>query len=149
MKASATVALPKDAEELRTRLSLLGRAWTFVGFQQPNCTWLRGLSPQVFQDYLDHLLGPYVSKLYSRDAHGNQSAAPPWNLVLLCELEIWRKAMNLVIEGKALAQALKVTSSDPVTKERFFTAPLAMAATIRTNKRSYDTMAAPLGQARS
>ena len=37
VRTAATVALPRDPEELRARISLLGRAWAFVGIMQPNC----------------------------------------------------------------------------------------------------------------
>ena len=138
IKASSTVPLPRDPEELRQRIMLLGRAWSFVAFQQPNCAWLKDLTPQAFQEYLDYLLGPFVYKLVARDEHGNQSAAPPWNLLLSYELEVRRKAMALVAEGVPLVKALKDAFQDPVTKERYFNTPLALVATLRGQKRTYD-----------
>ena len=42
VKTSPTVALPRDPEELRARLSLMGRAWAFVAMAQPNCMFLQG-----------------------------------------------------------------------------------------------------------
>ena len=137
IRATSTIPFPKDAEELRARISLLGRAWCFVAFQQPNCKWLKDLCPQDFQEYLDYLLGPYVHKLAARDEQGNQTAAPPWNLLLSYELEIRRRAMVLVGEGLDFRAALKAAYRDPVVKERHFTTPLATAATLRGAKRQW------------
>ena len=40
VKTTPSVPLPRDPEELRARISLLGRAWAFVAFAQPNCKYL-------------------------------------------------------------------------------------------------------------
>ena len=140
IKTTSTIALPKDPEELRARIALLGRAWCFISFQQPNCAWLKDLNPQIFQEYVDYLLGPFVFKLFARDEYGNQSAAPPWNLLLSYELEIRRKTMCLITEGSTLGLSLKTAYQDPVTKERYFNTPLALAGTLRSAKRTYNEM---------
>ncbi len=126
IKTATTVPLPRDAEELRKRINLLGRGWMFVGAQQSSCVYLKDLSPQLFQDYLDYLLGPYVLQLAARDDNGNVSSSPPWKLVLSYEHEIRRKAMRMVEKGSMLKDALREAWNDPLTKERFFTTPLAM-----------------------
>ena len=139
IKTASTIPLPKDPEELRLRVALLGRAWSFVGFQQPNCPWLKGMGPQVFQEYLDYLLGPHVFRLVARDEFGRESANPPWNLLLSYELEIRRKAMSMVTDlGTPFAKALKEAYENPIVKERYFTTPLALATTVRSGKRAFD-----------
>lgn len=37
IKPSSSVPLPRDPEELRSRLEVFGNAWQFVAFQQPHC----------------------------------------------------------------------------------------------------------------
>lgn len=50
LKASSSVPLPTSSEELRRRLTLLGKAWMFESYQQTPCIYLQGLGPQIFQE---------------------------------------------------------------------------------------------------
>lgn len=45
IKPSSSVPLPRDPEELRSRLEVLGNAWQFVAFQQPHCAYLQRWPP--------------------------------------------------------------------------------------------------------
>ena len=127
IRTSPTVALPRDPEELRTRTSLVGRAWAFVALMQPNAAVLQGATPQTWQSYLDYLLGPNVHRLHSRDEYGNITHSPSWNLLLSYELEIRRKMVSIMTEySTPLHQALQKAMNDPVVKERYFTTPLAL-----------------------
>jgi len=128
IKSSNTIPLPHSAEELRARITLLGRAWAFVGFQQTNCDYLKGVTPQLWQEYLDYLLGEHVWGLKAKDENGLESCAPPWSLLLSYEHAVRKKAMRLVVDGMALGQAMRQAWADPVTKERYFTTPLALTA---------------------
>jgi len=131
IKTSPSVALPRDPEELRQRLALLGRAWAFVALGQPNCKYLQGGTPQMWTEYLDYLLGPYVHKLYARDAYGSISSEPPWNLLLSYELEIRRKMVDLMAKGTAINAALPTAYKDSLIKERYFTTPLAIGSSLK------------------
>ena len=95
VKSAVTVAMPTNSEELRSRITVLGTAWMFAGFQQTSCRYLAGLSPQLWQEYLDYLLGDYVHLLAARDEHGQAVGQPSWQLVLSYELEIRREALRL------------------------------------------------------
>ena len=134
VKTTPSVPLPRDPEELRARIGLLGRAWAFVAFAQPNCKYLQGNTPQIWNEYLDYLLGPHCYKLYARDAYGSISSTPPWNLVLSYELEVRRKMVEIMARGVTIDQALDQARKDPIVKERHFVTPLAIGAT--TGKRS-------------
>ena len=57
VKKRAKVELPQDPEALRARITLLGTSWIFAGLQHSNRDYLRDVHPQMFQDYLDYLLG--------------------------------------------------------------------------------------------
>ena len=131
VKTSPSVALPRDPEELRQRIALLGRAWAFVSLGQPNCKYLQGNTPQMWNEYLDYLLGPYVHKLYARDAYGSVASEPPWNLSLSYALEIRRKMVDLMAKGTAIDVALPAAWRDGLTKERFFITPLAIGSTLK------------------
>ena len=67
VKSQAKVPMPTNSEELRARLGVLGTAWMFAAFQQTNCNYLVNLTPQLWQEYLDYLLGDHVALLCSRD----------------------------------------------------------------------------------
>ena len=131
IKTSPSIALPRDPEELRQRIMLLGRAWAFVALGQPNCKYLQGNAPQLWNEYLDYLLGPYVHKLYARDAYGAVSSEPPWNLLPLCKLETRRKMVDLMAKGSSIDIALPAAYKDSLIKERYFITPLALGSALR------------------
>lgn len=124
VRSSLSVPLPRDSEELRARIEILGNAWMFVAFQQPNCPFLKGLHPQIFNEYLKYVLGPNVAKLTSKDEGGHVVSTPSWALVLSYEQEIRREALRLVFKGHNL--------EDPVVKERNFTTPLQLTVRKRS-----------------
>jgi hypothetical protein len=126
VKVGARVSLPRDPEEFRRRITVLGTAWLFVSYQQTHKGYLKGLSPQTFTEYLSYMLGDYVLGLSAKDASGNSLARPPWPLVISYEHAIRSKAMSLVKKGALLKDALKQAWEDPVTKERHFTTPLCL-----------------------
>ena len=70
VRVGTKVSLPKTPEELRKRLALLGTTLMFAGYQQVHKSYLRGLTPQVFVDYVEYLLGDYVWKLAARGVGG-------------------------------------------------------------------------------
>ena len=122
----ARVSLPRDPEEFRRRITVLGTAWLFVSYQQTHKYYLKGLTPQTFTEYLSYMLGDYVMGLSAKDATGNAMAYPPWSLVISYGHAIRSKAISLVKKGALLKDALKQAWEDPVTKERFFTTPLCL-----------------------
>ena len=65
IKVNAKAPLPANPEELRARVAVLGNAWMFAGFANPSRKAIQGIYPQLFQDYLDYLLGEYVWGLNS------------------------------------------------------------------------------------
>ena len=96
VKVGARVSLPRDPEEFRRRITVLGTAWLFVSYQQTHKYYLKGLTPQTFTEYLSYLLGEYVMGLSAKDAAGNAMAYPPWSLVISYEHAIRSKAISLV-----------------------------------------------------
>jgi hypothetical protein len=120
--------LPQNSEELRARLTLLGTAWIFAGIQQTNRECLKGLHPQVFQDYLEYLLGENVYGLVARGGGIPTGSGPSWQVILNYEFEIRAKAYRLMQKGSKFKEALVAAYEDPVVKERCFTTPLAWEA---------------------
>ena len=128
-KAAARVELPKNPEELRARVTLLGVAWMMIGYAHTNRAWLQGITPQLWQDYLKYLLGEFVWGLVGRDAQGHTVATPSWLQVLAYEHAVRKHAWKLVaLAGRRFSDALQEAWKDPVVKERNFTTPLALSA---------------------
>ena len=131
VKVSSKVPLPADTEALRHRIVLLGTAWMFVASHQTNRSSLMGLTPQLFQEYLQYLLGDFVLGMILRDGRGYMINSPAWDLLITYEFSIRAKATNLMRKGASLKDALRQSWECPVTKERYFTTPLAIDTVVR------------------
>ena len=139
VRVGSKVSLPRDTEEFRMRITLLGTAWLFISYQQTHKPYFVGLTPQVFTEYLSYLLGEFVLGLCAKDAGGRSFALPPWPLIIAYEHAIRSKAMTLIRKGSSFKGALKLAWEDPVVKERHFTTPLCLETAGR--KRPADTPA--------
>ena len=128
VKAKSERPLPKNSEELRSRVVLMGTAWIMVSLAQGHSHVLADVTPQLWQDYLKYLLGEKVAQLGFRDSNsGNMIGTPPsWRLLLSYELEIRRKALEDVAEGMPFGLALKSAWKDAETKQVYFTTPLGL-----------------------
>jgi hypothetical protein len=129
VKVGAKVSLPADTEALRKRLALLGTAWMFLGSHQSNRGYLKGLTPQLFQEYASYLLGEFVMGLISQDSRGATVSAPSWDLLISYEHAIRVRAVLHVRKGITFVAALRMAWEDPLVKERHFSTPLALEAT--------------------
>ena len=92
-----------------------------------------GLWQQLFQEYLDYMLGSYVMGLSSASFAGGVSSKPPWELVLHCDMEIRRQANKLVhklppLPASRLPQAAEQQPHSPICSSSS-SAPLVRAMT--------------------
>ena len=126
VRVGSKVSLPRDTEEFRKRITLLGTAWLFVSYQQTHKRYFSGLTPQVFNEYLSYMLGEHVLGLTAKDSGNRSFAAPPWPLLLSYEHAVRSKAMMLIRKGSTFKDALKAAWEDPIVKERHFTTPLCL-----------------------
>lgn len=128
-RGTPTVAEPTNPEQLRKRLQLLGVAWAFCAFRHTNRPWLAGLTPQLWLDYAEYLLGEHVHGLVAKDSHGRTLMTPAWTHVLAYDLAIRKECCRRVVAGEGTLEAcLRAAWRDPVTKERHFTTPVALSA---------------------
>ena len=128
-RAAGTTSDPNNPEQLRKRICLMGVGLMMLGMRHTNRRELQGMSPQVFQSYLNYLLGDYVWMLVAKDPQGRTVSCPSWLQLLSYEYQIRKKAYALMNSGKGtFAECLPVAWNDPIVKERFFTTPLAYAA---------------------
>lgn len=133
-KGGTSVAEPQNPEQLRKRIKLMGCGLMMLGIRHTNNPALQGLVPQDFEDYLSFLLGEFVWGLTGRSADGNTVALPSWAQLIIYEYQIRRAAYRLVEEGSTFKDALKQSYKDAVTKERYFTTPIALSS---SQKRPY------------
>ena len=54
---------PKNTEDLRARVKLVGHTYIMAMLKYPHKTTLQGLTPTVFQKYIDHLLGGFALRM--------------------------------------------------------------------------------------
>ena len=127
VKVCPKAPLPRNPEELRERINLMGTAWMMIAFQQTHRKFLQGITPQVFQEYLSYLLGKHVLGLTAKTELGVDFNAPSWGLVISYEHSIRSKCMQLIRKKNlSFKDALKEAWEDPVTRDRNFTTPLAL-----------------------
>jgi hypothetical protein len=60
---------PRTPEELRQKVKLLGHTYIFVQLKYPNRDSLREINPNLFNKYVDYLLGEHVFGLKAKDAN--------------------------------------------------------------------------------
>eukprot|EP00973_Karenia_brevis_P061205 8510445-Karenia_brevis.AAC.1 len=68
--------MPKNPEQLRAKLRLMGNMWTFL-FLRFRKAWLEGINPEVFRTYADFLLG---SRVYTMPMPEGSNYRLPWNV---------------------------------------------------------------------
>ena len=127
VKVSPKAPLPRNPEELRERINLMGTAWMMLSFQQTHRKFLQGITPQLFQEYLSYLLGKHVLGLTAKTELGVDFNAPSWGLVISYEHSVRAKCMQLIRKKNiSFKDALKEAWEDPVARDRNFTTPLAL-----------------------
>ena len=111
MKTACSVPLPRDSEELRSRITLLGTAWLMAAMHQTSNPLLKDLRPYIFTECSD----------------ARQMAHPTWTLLLQYEHEIRAQAYTLMeTRGVRLEDAFRQAWCDQTTGDRHFLTPLAL-----------------------
>ena len=136
-RGSQQVEDPKNPEQLRKRLKVLGLGLMFLSLKHTNRAFLATINPQLFEDYACYLLSEHCFYLQGKSAEGFAISGPSWNQLLIYELQVRRKAWVMVQNtGADFTTALRASWRDPVVKERFLTTPIALAAS--GSKRNFD-----------
>ena len=132
-KGGSAVAEPTNPEGLRKRIKLMGVCLMMLALRNSNRPDLQGCTPQDFEDLLSYLLGEHVWMLAGKSSEGYTVLSPSWSQLLIYEYAIRRRAYSRIeSDGIPFRDALKESYKDSVTKERYFTTPLALAS---VNKR--------------
>lgn len=128
-KGASKTKEPETPEALRARLTVMRNAYQMIALKHTNRKELQGDYTRAFEDYKEYLLGDHVFGLNAKDAEGQTIAAPPFKLVLAYEKAVRKEAARQMNQEQVpFPKALRMGWRDPVTKERFFTTPLALYA---------------------
>jgi len=121
-----SASLPANSEALRARLKMMAVAMIYTRQRFPNRPWLQDLSPSVFSDHVDFLLGKQISGLEAKGADGVAVHRPQWELVLSYEYQVRKHAYKLVASMKqpSLGAALKAAQEDLTVRNLYFLTPL-------------------------
>jgi hypothetical protein len=108
-KGKVTGSPPQDPEELRQKLRLIGRMWSFVKLQHPNRSFLSDYNEQAWADYADWLLGEKKVWRYEiKSSDSNYSHRASWNTLLSLDFQVRKYAYQLVFaKDISLNKALK------------------------------------------
>ena len=124
MRVSSRVPLPENPEQLRRRIELWGNTWIMASLLHTNRSYLKDLTPHMFDVYIKYLLGQHVMGLLSTGPSGSAVSGDLWLKLLTYEHEVRKAAMKGVQKGKHPWTALKDAWEDTVVKMRFFTEPV-------------------------
>lgn len=127
-KTARSVPLPKDSEELRVRLKILGVTFQLAAYKHSSRLWLSTTSPGVWREHADYILG---DDIYGFSVVAlNQRVEPPWQVVLSYEFHVRKQACRLIMfEGMDFAAAMAKARRCTETKEKHFSTPVALSAT--------------------
>ena len=135
-KSAVETPAPKDLEEFRQKLKLLGHHFVFLRMLHPTRRELEGVNPFTFSTYSDYMLSKRVARLQAEDETGNVFHTPTLRQVFTYDNYIRKKAMELLEGTKPLGVALKEAYEDSTVKERHFTTPLSVSAVAQGRSRS-------------
>ena len=130
---------PSGVEDLRKRLRTWSASWMYASLKVPSNDQLAGMTPQLFYDYVEYLLGADVYGLSAHDPSGALVTRPPFSLLLEYEHYVRRLLAKLLNEGVRFVDALPRAYMDADTRQRRFLTPMqlgALAAATRNRSRS-------------
>ena len=71
-KGATTIPLPTGPEQLRRRLTVMVNAILMLAIKHTNREEIQDVTRDLFECYMEYVLGDYVWELSSTDLHGNQ-----------------------------------------------------------------------------
>ena len=121
---------PQGTEDLRTILRIEGNMWCFLSAKYRTKPMLQKMSPTIWLDFANYLLGEhcFLLKVPLPNNNVDQSALrPPWSVMLSYEYELRKEAIKRAHQGnRPLADTLPEVCQDSELRERFFVGPIAL-----------------------
>lgn len=119
---------PRNPEEFRQKMKLIAHSYIMTSMKFPNKAPLKTISPNIFNKYIDYLLGEHCYGLKARNERDEAVSAPSLELVLSYDFQVRKKMVKMMNEGMDLVAALDGAMQDGTVKERYFLTPAAMNA---------------------
>ncbi|OLP90151.1 hypothetical protein AK812_SmicGene28324 [Symbiodinium microadriaticum] len=100
IKQKSKGEMPQNTEQLRTTLRIEGNMWCFLGSKYKNKVFFRDMTPEVWLDYANYILGDkcYLMQVPTPGKGKGKSdlsaLRPPWIVVLNYEYEMRREAVQ-------------------------------------------------------
>eukprot|EP00438_Fugacium_kawagutii_P028975 Skav210536 [mRNA] locus=scaffold3045:358236:363217:- [translate_table: standard] len=138
-KSSVETPAPRDMEELRQKLKVLGHHFVFLKMLNPTRKEFEDVTPFTFAQYADYLLSKRVARLQAEDESGAIFHTPSLKQVLTYDFYVRKKMVETLSATTPLGQALKDAMQDSTVKERHFTTPLSVSAAAQDRKASLRT----------
>lgn len=135
-KAAVETPAPKDFEELRQKLKLVGHHFIFLRLLHPTRKELQDVTPFTFAEHADYLGSKRVAKLVSETDAGTVIHSPSLKQILTYDFHVRKKMMEDLTPSTPMGASLKEASRCPVTRERYFVTPLAVSAAGQAAARS-------------
>lgn len=135
-KAAVETPAPKDFEELRQKLKLVGHHFIFLRLLHPTRKELQDVTPFTFAEHADYLGSKRVAKLVSETDDGTVIHSPSLKQILTYDFHVRKKMMEDLTPSTPMGASLKEASRCPVTRERYFVTPLAVSAAGQAAARS-------------
>lgn len=135
-KAAVETPAPKDFEELRQKLKLVGHHFIFLRLLHPTRKELQDVTPFTFAEHADYLGSKRVAKLVSETDDGTVIHSPSLKQILTYDFHVKKKMMEDLTPSTPMGASLKEASRCPVTRERYFVTPLAVSAAGQAAARS-------------
>lgn len=141
-KASKSIPLPKDSEELRNRLKILGVTFQLAAYKHSSRLWLSTTTPGVWRDHADFILGEDIWNFQITTM--DFKVTPPWQVVLSYEFQVRKQACRYIMfENLDISAAMLKARKCTETKEKYFSTPVALSAAVsRGTKRPAEPLTA-------
>jgi len=122
-----TVPVPRTPEEFRHRVRIMRTLWSFLKLKGVAPQMLAGYDGTIWDEYVEHVLGPQGWSLKTVDESGTMLAGPSWRGVLTWEHELRKEAVKRLNQGLGFSEALRAAIKDPEVRMRYFLQPMAVA----------------------
>ena len=121
---------PETPEDLRRKFRIMAAAWEYVRLKHSSKAYLEGLGPEIWQEYVEWLLGEEVYQNGARNEKDEVIYRPSWATLLTYDFQVRRKALRDVNAGRiaSIAEALRKARGDEVTRSKYFLTPVSLAA---------------------
>ena len=106
------IPMPKDSEELRARLKLIGTTFQFLKLKFPQKGVLSTCTKAVFDEYIDWLFGEEIWGFTTKGPDGRPAACPHQGIVESFELACREKVAEHMSEGVDIAAAFELVMED-------------------------------------